>query len=62
MATLIGGLPTAPFQRRVELIDGDIVEMAPITVRHANVVDITADVLKGSLADRFRLTASDTTH
>lgn len=47
---------------RVELIQGDIVEMTPIGIRHSETVDLGADVLKSLLANRARVKAQNPIH
>ena len=38
---------------RVELIDGEIIDMAPIGSRHAALVERLADILRAAVRDRF---------
>ena len=47
---------------RVELIEGDIVEMTPIGLRHAATVDITADILRDRLANLARVRIQNPVH
>ena len=47
---------------RVELIEGDLIEMTPIGLRHSETVDLTADVLKSMLANRARVKVQNPIH
>lgn len=40
---------------RVELIEGDIVEMSPIGTRHAGTVDLATDAFRQHLGERVRI-------
>ena len=58
----LGAAGILPEDKRVELINGEIIEMSPINSRHAGVVKLLSNILNRRLGNHYIISVQDPIH